>query len=79
MKTKTRLKGAMACCVVSGPVIGMLNKEQVGFPSERISMSIHKNKIVKNEIDNLCFIIILHMESNRYDKLSSIDQRDFKK
>ena len=69
----------MDCCVVTGFVIGMLNKVQVVFPSERMSMSIHKKDIDKNEIDNLCFIIRLHMETNRSDKLSSIDQRDFKK
>ena len=42
-------------------------------------MRIRKKDIDKNEIEKLCFIIIIEMESNRYEKLSSIDQRHFKK
>ena len=53
----------MACCVVTSYVIGMMNKGKVVFPSERMSMSIHKKEIEKNEIENLYFIIRLQMES----------------
>ena len=69
----------MACCVVTISIIGMLNKGKVFFPYERMRMSIHKKEIDNNEIENLCFIIILQVEINRYDKISSIEERDFKK
>ena len=69
----------MACCVVTSYVIAMMNKGKVVFLSKRMIMHIRKKDIDKNEIEKLCFIIIIEMESNRYEKLSSIDQRHFKK
>ena len=55
----------MACCVVTSYVIAMMNKGNVVFLSERMIMRIHKKEIDKNDIDNLCFIIIIEMEINR--------------